>query len=230
MNKLGIVGGMGPLATSIFFKKIIEHTKARCDQDHIWTIISSHSTMPDRTNVILNNLDKQVIIDEFKKDVEIMEAAKVSLISIPCNTFHYFYDDVDKLTDIKILNMIDLTLSEFSKRYGKNPIILSTKGTKSAKVYEKYAEKYNIEIINIDEKYSEMVNDIIYKIKSTNKTDKEGFEKLISELQKEYTPDGFVLACTELSVIDTSDIKENVLDAMDVLVKNSIENVGYEYI
>ena len=89
-NKLGIIGGMGPLATSIFFSRIIDSTEATKDQEHIWTVISSHSTMPDRTSVIVEKLDHDVIIQAVSEDIRIMEAANVKRISIPCNTFHYF--------------------------------------------------------------------------------------------------------------------------------------------
>ena len=53
MKKLGILGGMGPLATCDLFKKVVENTRAGCDNDHIHIIIDNNSAIPDRTAAIL---------------------------------------------------------------------------------------------------------------------------------------------------------------------------------
>lgn len=229
MSKLGIIGGMGPLATSIFFSRIIEKTNASKDQDHIWTVISSHATMPDRTSVIEQGLDKSLILQAVSEDIKIMEVANVDKIAIPCNTFHYFYEDVQNLTEIPIINMIDETLKEFSKSYGKKPLVLSTIGTKKAQVYEKYSKKYGISIIVLEEEFVNEINNIIYDIKETNVVENPKFLELLNVLINKYNPDGIILACTELSLIPMDKEKYKVLDAMDVLVRESILQTGYQY-
>lgn len=227
-NKLGIIGGMGPLATSIFFSRIIDNTKASSDQEHIWTIISSHSTMPDRTKVIAEKLDSDVILKAVSEDIRIMEASGVSKIAIPCNTFHYFYDEVQALTSIPIINMIDETMKDFNKNIGEKALILSTTGTKQAGVYERYAKNYGIEIIDLEENYSDEINNIIYDIKKTNDVERPEFLDLIRKLDKVYSPDGFVLACTELSLVPLEGLDEiKIVDAMDILVRESILQTGY---
>lgn len=168
MNKLGIIGGMGPLATNIFYNRIIEHTKTNSEQEHIYTIISSHSTIPDRTFVILNNLSHDIVLKAVSEYLKIMEHAGVKRIVIPCNTFHYFYDEIQGLTDIKIINMIDETLKDFRKNLGKRACVLSTLGTKKSKIYNEYAIANDIEVIDLDETISTRINNIIYRIKSTN--------------------------------------------------------------
>lgn len=220
---------MGPLATNIFFRNIINRTKANSDQEHIWTVISSHSTMPDRTEVILEHLDKDIIINSAKKDIKIFEAANVDRISIPCNTFHYFYDEVSELTEIPIINMIDETMKRFSKTLGKKAVILSTHGTEKAGVYKKYSKKYGIEIIDIDSKFMDFVSETIYDIKATNIVERPKFIELLNNVSEIYKPDGIVIACTELSLIPLDDYeKDDIIDAMDVLVEESISQLGYE--
>ena len=51
---LGVIGGMGPMATELFYKMIIEKTPVTCDQEHLDTIILGHASMPDRTAAILS--------------------------------------------------------------------------------------------------------------------------------------------------------------------------------
>ena len=229
MDKLGIIGGMGPLATNIFYSKVIGKTLAEKDQDHIWTVISSHATMPDRTRVIIDNEDKNVILDEVKKDLEIMESAGVSTIAIPCNTFHYFYDDLKSMTDIEIINMVEETLKVFKENFGDKACVLSTKGTKTAKVYEKYAENLGINLIDLPEDTVDQVNNIVYNIKSTNNRIQPEFWEITRNIKKNYDIDGFIIACTELSIItyEDEDEKKDFLDAMDVLVVESVLRCGY---
>lgn len=87
--ELGIVGGMGPLATSVLFDYIVRHTAANKDQDHINALILNHSDLPDRTDVILHGNDSD-FLDAVKGDYDILNDLKVPLIAFPCNTGHYF--------------------------------------------------------------------------------------------------------------------------------------------
>ena len=53
-GKLGVLGGMGPQATLLFYQRVIDFTFADTDQEHILTLILSDSEMPDRTAAILS--------------------------------------------------------------------------------------------------------------------------------------------------------------------------------
>ena len=53
---VGILGGMGPLATADLFQKIILHTRADCDQEHLHILVDNTTNIPDRTNAILSSL------------------------------------------------------------------------------------------------------------------------------------------------------------------------------
>lgn len=228
-KKLGIIGGMGPMATSIFYERIINNTKADSDQDHIWTIISSHTQIPDRTDLIVNEKDPQKLLESVKADLEIMEYAQVSNISIPCNTFHYYYDQVQDMTEIPIINMVEETILELKKRNIKRVCVLSTLGTKKARVYESYAQKHGIEVADVDLTYYTQLGNLIYDIKSSNKVAKEEFKDLVEEIHKAYKPEGFVIACTELSLISLDQLEHfEIIDAMDILVRESIVRSDYE--
>ena len=92
MYKLGVIGGMGPLATVKFYDKIVLNTEAHNDNEHIDLIVLNHSTMPDRTKCIIENKDTE-FLNEIKKDLEILERIGIDVVAIPCNTSHYFYDE-----------------------------------------------------------------------------------------------------------------------------------------
>ncbi len=96
---LGILGGMGPLATCEFFKKIIELTPAEKDQDHLHIIIDNNTNIPDRTEYILGK-GKDPRIELIRSAIR-LESIGADYIAIPCNTAHYFYDDIVKYTKVK---------------------------------------------------------------------------------------------------------------------------------
>ena len=57
---LGILGGMGPLATQLFYRQIIERTEATCDQEHVDIILFNHASMPDRTTALVSGKGEEL--------------------------------------------------------------------------------------------------------------------------------------------------------------------------
>lgn len=224
MNRCGIIGGMGPLATLKLFERIIDKTKAECDQDHIDLMISNHASLPDRTEIILNKEDGR-FLQAIKKDFYWMEASEVDIIAIPCNTSHYFFNEFLKMTEIPIINMVEETV----KLLLKPSVIMGTKGTIQAGVYEYYGKIHEKEIIPLDPGDDVQIMEIIYDVKENLTTKSPQFEKLIRKYQIRGVHS--VLACTELSCIELpKDLKRSTIDAMDVLVHRIIKSVGKESI
>ena len=88
-KKVGIIGGMGPLATADLFEKITHLTKADADSKHIHVIIDSDTSIPDRTAAILGLGPDPT--DELKAAAKRLENAGADILLMPCNTAHYFY-------------------------------------------------------------------------------------------------------------------------------------------
>ena len=87
---LGIIGGMGSEATVEIYKRIIERTKHKCDQEHMKICILNNSIIPDRTKCILENGENPLpYLNESIKDLENIGA---KYFIVPCNTAHYFSD------------------------------------------------------------------------------------------------------------------------------------------
>ena len=222
MYKLGVIGGMGPLATVNFYERVVLNTEAKCDNEHIDMIVLNHSTMPDRTKCIIENR-KTEFLDAIKKDFAILENIGVEAVAIPCNTSHYFYDEFKKLTDLKIINMIGETIFEVKKSGVKKISVFGTLGTLNSKVYEKYAKEYELEVKEVSEADKQAVMDIIYNIKETNNLDNKQFTDILNRYCDDETVG--IIACTELSLLDVPE-NINTVDALNVLVKRSIELSG----
>lgn len=222
MYKLGVIGGMGPLATVKFYDKIVLNTEAYNDNEHIDLIVLNHSTMPDRTKCIIENKDTE-FLNEIKKDLEILERIGIDVVAIPCNTSHYFYDEFKNFTNLKIINMIEETILEIKRRGIKKVAVFGTLGTLNSKVYNKYAKENGIKVKELSLEDKKTVMDIIYKIKETNNLESKDFVEILNR----YCNDKIIgiIACTELSLLDIPE-NLNTIDALDVLVNKSIEYSG----
>ncbi|WP_077623706.1 aspartate/glutamate racemase family protein [Sediminibacillus massiliensis] len=226
-NKLGVLGGMGPKATSVFFDKVIDCTDAHKDQEHIDMVILNHATLPDRTKAILENKG-HIFLSAIEKDIKLLETAGVANIAIPCNTSHYFYDEMQKMTDINIINMVEETVKEIAKHYGEGSKvgIMATNGTISTGIYEKTCHKYNMTAyLPAEAMQSNIMNIIYHDIKGDSGENAAlKVETIIQELVNKEKCDCIILACTELSVVALrEEVSRYCVDAMRVLVNKSIE-------
>ncbi|NBI30097.1 aspartate/glutamate racemase family protein [Chengkuizengella marina] len=226
---LGVIGGMGPKATSVFFDKVVEKTEAHKDQDHIDMVILNHATIPDRTTVILEN-NEDIFLEAIRKDIKLLEAAEVNHIAIPCNTSHYFYEKFIEMTDIHIIHMVDETVKKIAETYGADCKIgiMATTGTIKSGIYEKSAKKFNINLSVPNQVLQDQIMNIIYNdIKNNLNADTNEIQAIIHDFIFNQNCDGVILACTEFSCIQLSkEIQGYCIDALDVLVERSIELSG----
>ncbi|MBR0085772.1 MAG: amino acid racemase [Lachnospiraceae bacterium] len=228
---LGVIGGLGPQATSYFYNDVIEHTKASRDQEHIDMVILSHATTPDRTRAILSGDDK-ALIASLTRDVKILEDLGAANIAIPCNTSHYYYDVMQSVTDVPIINMVRESVLAAIKKYGnvRKIGIMGTDGTISTGIYKKECDKLEVEAVTPSPDRQKDVMRIIYdEIKAGERGSKSLFNRVVDELIDDGC-DAIILACTELSVYKKFHTVHDIcLDAMDVLVKESILRSGRRY-
>lgn len=227
---LGILGGLGPMSSAYFYELLIAHTEARCDQDHIDLVLSSRSTTPDRTGYILGKSDEnpvKTMIEEAKK----LEAYGADIIVIPCNTAHYFYDEICRSIRVPMLNIIEETVRSAHLEGAGKIGILATDGTIQTQTYNKYSEKYGIECITPTKEEQRAVMDIIYgSVKSGKAADIEAFKR-IGEALLSRGAQRIVLGCTELSLINKQHpLGDEYIDSLSMLAKATIKACGKKYI
>ncbi|MEQ6376118.1 amino acid racemase [Bacillaceae bacterium S4-13-56] len=226
---LGVIGGMGPKATAVFFDRVIEKTEAHKDQEHIDMIILNHASIPDRTQSILEHTEDE-FLREVEKDIQLLEMANVGQIAIPCNTSHYFYDRMQEMTTVPIINMVEQTVSQIYELHGEGIKVglLATNGTISSGVYEKECNKKGLNLYIPDEQMQKDVMSIIYDdVKGNQNTDPTRLEGIVKQLIEKEQCQCVILACTELSCIPIGEeITPYCIDAMEVLVDRVIERSG----
>ena len=138
---IGILGGMGPKASQLFYDMVTEMTDADKDQDHVRMMIYSDPSIPDRTQAILRGEYDQVY-EKMLKNALTLEAAGCEAIGITCNTAHFFAEMIADKLNIPIIHMIAHTVFHIKRRNpGAKIAILATEGTIKTQLYQRQMEQ-----------------------------------------------------------------------------------------
>ena len=196
---IGILGGMGTQAGLDFCNKLAKLNKGKNDQEYPLFILYNKSNIPGRPEN-LHRYNK--VLKSLLNGCKFLEKNKCKFIVIPCNTAHYWYDDLQKKTRIPIISMPREVYLNAIKKCKKNSKIglLATEGTIKTGVYSKFFDKKFKLIHPIKSIQSKNVNKAIKlvkmgKIKNAAKAIKPAVNFLIKMKCKK-----IILGCTELPI------------------------------
>lgn len=162
-NILGVLGGMGPLATVDFVRKIILHTPAHRDQDHIPLLIQSTPQIPDRTACLMGNGDSP--LPALTASLHALVKGGVGAIAIPCNTAHYWHQDLAKISPVPILHIAKACARQLQQQGIRSVALMATDGTLKAGFYEKELATFGIQLVPASQ-YQQAIMEGIYLVKS----------------------------------------------------------------
>ena len=213
---IGILGGMGTQAGLDFCNKLAVLNRGKIDQDYPLFLLYNKSNIPGRpesigiqtsrlTNRFSNSKNKKkykLVLDSLLKGCRLLKKDKCKFIVIPCNTAHYWYDDLKKKIKLPIINMPKEVYIHAKKTCKKNsPIgLLATEGTIMTGVYNKFFDT-NYKLIHPNRLIQKnSVNQAIKLVKMGNvkaaaKKIKPAINFLIKKKCKK-----IVLGCTELPI------------------------------
>ena len=137
---IGILGGMGTQAGLDFCSKLAKLNRGKSDQKYPLFLLYNKSNIPDRKQ----NLKKySKVVKSLVVGCKFLQKSKCKLISIPCNTAHYWYKDLKKIIKVPILNMPKIVYENASKNCSKGSRIglLATETTIKTEIYKKYFNK-----------------------------------------------------------------------------------------
>ena len=220
---LGVLGGMGPLATCEFLRGIVDLTAAARDQDHLDVLVYSHATLPNRTAAILTG-QTESLIDRLTKDAAMLEQNGAGVLAVPCNTSHVFYDQIQAAVQIPVIHIVRETIGalEGARTVG----VLATEGTVKTEIYGLEGAKAGIRVLYPSPEVQHKVTDIIERIKRGERMDTWMLRTVAEELLNNGCQ-RVILACTELSCAVRNGPREpRFVDAMDVLIRKSIQLCG----
>lgn len=226
---VGILGGVGPLATVVLMEQIIQWTDAHTDQEHLNMIVLNHATIPDRTAYILGKSDQNPA-HMLVQDAKTLEQYGASLIALPCNTAHYCHQAIQTQVTIPVIHMIAETVTyiETMRRHPKTVGLLATDGTIAAQVYQIECEKRGIQCMLPRKQQQQEVMELIYgQVKAGRRIDIQTFLGIVAYL-REAGCEAVILGCTELSVIrrDFQIQRSDMIDSLEVLARRVIQLAG----
>ena len=213
---IGILGGMGTQAGLDFCNKLAILYRGKIDQDYPLFLLYNKSNIPGRPESIgiqTGNLSKKIDSKKNKKKYlsvlkslidgcNVLKKSNCKFIVIPCNTAHYWYDDLKKKIKLPIINMPKEVFVHTKKKCKKNSIIglLGTEGTLKTGVYNKFFDQNFNLIFPSKIIQNKSVNKAIKlvkmgKVKSANKVIKPAIDYLIKKNCKK-----IILGCTELPI------------------------------
>ena len=225
---LGILGGLGPAASCYLYQMLIDHTPAKRDQDHIDVVISSRASTPDRTAFITGASDRDPFA-VMEQDGRSLVAYGATVLAIPCNTAHYFYDRLAAALPVPVLNMPRLTVEQ-AKALGCRKLgILATEGTLLAGTYQLMCREAGLDWAAPAPARQRDVTAVIYdQIKQGRRADMAMFSAAVDDLKRQGC-DMAVLGCTELSLVKRDEgLGRFFLDSTEVLCAAALRACGVE--
>ena len=213
---IGILGGMGTQAGLDFCNKLAILNRGKIDQEYPLFILYNKANIPGRPesigihtrnltknfNVKKNKIKYQLVLKSLVKGCKLLKKSKCKFLVIPCNTAHYWYDDLKKRINLPIINMPKEVYRHTIKQCKKNSTIglLATEGTLKTGIYNKFFDK-NFNLIFPESKIQKnSVNRAIKfvkmgDVKAASKIIKPAINYLINKKCKK-----IILGCTELPI------------------------------
>jgi aspartate racemase len=208
---IGVLGGMGPLATIDFMQKVIEATPAERDQDHVPMIVYCVPQIPDRVGAACAGTDEP--LPAMLAGIRTLEQAGVEAIAIACNTAHAWYDQLAASAQIRVIHMAQAVIDAAPQNTG--PVaVMATIGTLQTGIYQAYLEKAGWLAFVPNKPDQDMILDAIAAVKRGEiERARASFDIAAASLLSSGA-DRLLLACTELPVAAKGSIHEDrCLDA-----------------
>ncbi len=223
---IGVLGGMGPLATVDFYAKLVRLTPARADQDHLRVIIDSNPKIPDRTAGLTGEGPDPT--PALVATARGLERAGADLIAIPCNSAHAYLPAIRRAVAVPVLDIMHevaaavATLTPRPRAVG----LLATPGTIRAGLYHRALATHDIGIVDCSE---EEELDVLLAIKAVKGGD---LGPRVRQRAREVAAaliargaEAVVLGCTEIPLIVNPDqVPASVFDATEILAAAAVRD------
>ena len=224
---LGVLGGMGPLASAQFMLRLTLLTPADRDQDHIPAVLWSDPRVPDRTRGKLSGGDDP--LPWLLRGIAGLKQAGAGAIAIPCNTAHGWYQDMLEAAGLPILHIVDAAAADL-RRMGVGPGKIGLMGTAATLAMRLYQERLSGQgwdcIVPDDDQMARCVTPSIALVKANRV--QEAYEPLasVANALAARGATAVVLGCTEIPLGiqagPAAGLHAPIVDTIDALVRASI--------
>ncbi len=217
---VGVLGGMGPRATIQFLETVVNLTPANRDSDHIRMVVDINPTIPSRARHVLYGEASPV--EAMVESCSRLAKFPVDIIVIPCNNACYFIEEMQEKIDIKIANIIEISVKKLKSDVinAQRCLVLGGRVTYERKSYEKFIRNYDMEYASPNESEQGEVDGLITSVKLNGYTKEveRRIGTLIEKIVDRQGADAVILGCTEL--------KLSRGDVGGVCVRNSLDDLA----
>lgn len=196
MSVLGVLGGMGPLASAEFLKTIYEAGGAGPEQNAPAVVLHSDPSMPDRTSAFLNG-GTSIVLDRFVEALQKLDREGVSRIVVCCITIHYLLPQLPPELRRRIVSLLDV-IADTIGRTPERHLLLCTTGTRQLRLFETHPAWTVMKdrLVMPDEADQQQIHQTIYQVKERG--DVQILVDLVERLLDKYQVRSFVAGCTEI--------------------------------
>ena len=199
---VGILGGMGPAATLDLISKILKHTPATVEQDHLRILVDINPKVPDRVAAILEG--KKEILPVLTGMAQALERMGADLLAISCNNAHYYWEAVRDSVKIPVLHMIRETASALSQKIPSPPRVglLTTSAMIRIGLYEHILKEAGTATVVPTQLMQERLTEVILGVKRN--VNPQELKSLLDEPIAEMAARGIndiVIGCTEIPIV-----------------------------
>lgn len=223
---LGVLGGLGPMATAYFLELIVSMTDAATDQEHPKIIIMNVPTIPDRTAFILGK-SKESPLEPMAALGRQMKEMGAEVLATPCITAHYFHAPLQEQIGLPLIHGIEAVAKTLKEAGVQKVGLMATDGTVQSGIFRRALEAQGMKLVLPGTEGQAAVMRLIYEqVKAGKRPDMTLFEQVRRELRKKGAQ-AVVLGCTELSLLKKQyPLGSGVIDALEVLAKESVLACG----
>jgi len=232
MKKFGLVGGVGYLATLEYYKEINEGFKTRLENP------PKSGANPPMVIESINIADAYRLVQQknwkdftklFSDAIHRLHGAGAEFAAIAANTAHIVFDDIQAVSPIPLVGIVDETCRRAKEQGVKKMIIFGTDFTMGSGMYEAKCEHFGIEAISPNEADRKIIHDIIFPNLESGiviEHEKDLLLSIARKMQKEHSADALVLGCTELPfAIKNGDLETVLLDTGAIHIDAILDNI-----
>lgn len=217
MRTCGILGGMGPEATIDLMRRVVAHTRAGDDADHVHLIVDNNPQVPSRIKVLLEGGDVSPgpCLAGMARG---LEAQGADFLCIACNTAHNWREEVARAVTIPVLDMVALASAEAARRApGGRVGILASPAVRLTGLYEAPLREAGLTPVYADEAEEARLLAVIRAIKAgdTGASVRAELARVVDHMLGKGA-EVLIAACTELGVVGIG-APVPVVDAADAL-------------
>ena len=225
-NFLGVIGGMGPLATADYLRKLVLKTPAAVDQEHIPVLLYGDCTTPDRTEGILGKGPSP--LPHLLEGIRLLNEQGAKAICIPCNSAHAWFDELQAASQVPLLHIVRASAEQaLRKQSGARKVgVLSTLGTHRMGIYTKELMKMGFQVESpSQEEFDTFISPAIAMAKANRCSEAEQFYQVVADRLFQRGAEIIILGCTEIPLSMERPLREQpsrFVDSTDALVESTV--------